>query len=623
VDDTIIEMWQKRESAAQLMRDAYEPEWIKNWKSYRAFIEESPDPQDWWRSSVFIPELFNAVETILPRSILGMYAKPEWFDVNCLHSGFEGHNAQGMDCQKYEMAIKSLLMNGSKRMNLFEPSYLGAKYGTILGHTWYKLRWERTIDNRMVDTPVTDPETGEVLGMSADLQPTISYDDPKLDWISNFRLWADPTGKNDWFIEELETTVEKLETLNRQFGGSLYKNLRDVGLMAAGISPQPVRPVDRNQGMGGTFNQREESIAATEGLSQTYFSEGFDGPTVVLKICSGRVNYEPNDGVRWRRQIIVNDRVVIRDVPSPTPDLKPEYFGVPQIPIPGFVYGDSVLRYAGPLNDQLNRIENFRMDEVVLGIWQQYIANRSAVTDTQLLQQPGGVVWVDTAADVQTAFRVLDRKPLLPQAYNESAVKRDQMERITGATALQQGSQGADRETATSVGARTALGGERFRLATMWQNFKFKRELLKRMFAMYQRNLPPGRLVRLIGSDEQLAMDISMLKDDVDVSIDAEMTQGDNAAKQQALAFFMQTAASPVFAQWWKLENLLPDVAAAYVEKDSRKYVRTPEEMAALQQAQMFTNALGMDATDPSQPGGNAAAGGGASQGLLGSGSAR
>ena len=181
VDDAIIEMWQKREAAGQLMRDAYEPEWIKNWKSYRAFIEESPDPQDWWRSAVFIPEMFNAVETILPRSILGMYAKPEWFDVSCLHSGFEGHDAQGMDCAKYEMTIKSLLMNGSKRMNLFEPSYLGAKYGTILGHTWYKLRWERAIDNRMVDTPVTDPETGEVLGMSADLQRTISYDDPRLD----------------------------------------------------------------------------------------------------------------------------------------------------------------------------------------------------------------------------------------------------------------------------------------------------------------------------------------------------------------------------------------------------------------------------------------------------------
>ena len=164
---------------------------------------------------------------------------------------------------------------------------------------------------------------------------------------------------------------------------------------------------------------------------------------------------------------------------------------------------------------------------------------------------------------------------------------------MTGATAAQKGDQGGDRETATSFSGRMQLGNERFRLATTWQNFKFKREFLKRMFGLYQRNLPAGRLIKLIGGDEKLAMDIGMLKDDIDVSIDAEMTQGDNAAKQQALAFFMQTAASPAFAQWWKLENLLPDVAAAYVEKDSRKYVRTAEEMAAIQQAQMFTAALG------------------------------
>ena len=615
VDDAIIEMWLNRQNASQLLREPYEPQWTANWKAYRAFVEEHNDPQDWWRSNVFIPEMFNAVETLLPRSVLGQFSKPEWFDINCMHSGFQGHSGQGMNCQQYEMSIKSLLLGGAQRMDLFEPSYMGQKYGTILGHSWYKVRWERKIENRVEDIPVNDPETGELLGMSSELQPHIAYDDPKLDWISNFRLWPDPTGNNDWFIEEIETTFEKLESVNRQFGGKLYKNMGMLALMSTGkdgTGGRPRRPEDRNEGQGGVNSfASEEELTSTEGFSKSITSESFDGPTVKLLICSGRVSYEPGDGVRWRRQIIANDHILIRDAILPTPDLKPEYFGVPQIPIPGFVYGDSVVRYSAPLNDQLNRIENFRMDEVILGVWQQYVANRGAVTDNSMLFQPGGVVWVDTAQDVQSAFRVLDRKPLLPQAYTEAAVKRDQIERTTAATAAQQGSGSGDRETATSFQGRVALGNERFRLATMWQNFKFKRELLKRMFGLYQRNLPPGRIVRLLGTDQALAMDITMLQDDIDIMINADVSAGENAAKQQALSMFLQSAVNPQLAQWFKMENLLPDVVSAFIEKDSRKYVRTAEEMSAIQQAEMFTAALGGATPGANQPAPSGAGGAG------------
>jgi hypothetical protein len=237
------------------------------------------------------------------------------------------------------------------------------------------------------------------------------------------------------------------------------------------------------------------------------------------------------------------------------------------------------------------------MDEVIIGIWQQYIDNRYAVTSNSLLFQPGGVVFVDTANDVQTAFRVLDRKPILPQAYQESAVKRDQIERTTGATAAQQGADTPDRETATSFAGRVQLGNERFRLSIMWQNMTFKKPLLTRMFALYQRHLSPDRMLRLVGTDMQIPIDISMIQDDVDINIDADVFELDNAAKQQAMAFFLQTAAAPPFAPFWKVPELLRDAVETYLQKDGRRYVRTEEEvamlMAAQAQAQMFAGAGG------------------------------
>jgi hypothetical protein len=216
-------------------------------------------------------------------------------------------------------------------------------------------------------------------------------------------------------------------------------------------------------------------------------------------------------------------------------------------------------------------------------------------------------VFVDTAADVQTAFRVLDRKPILPQAYQESAVKRDQIERSTGATAAQQGSQPADRETATSFSGRTQLGNERFRLMVTWQNMVFKKPLLSRMFALYQRHLPPDRLLRIVGTDYQVPVDIAMIQDDVDISIDADIYELDNASNRQALAFFLQTAAAPPFAPYWKVPELLRDAVETYLQKDGRRYVKTAEEvameMAAQAQAAIFAGA------DPNAAGANSQVG--------------
>jgi hypothetical protein len=590
-DDEIISMWQTRKQYSQQMRDPYETQWVKNWKLYRAYIADMPDPQDWWRSNTFVPEMFNSIETILPRTLLGMFSKPEWFDVTCPHYTLPGH--PGIPCADYERMIKSLLLGGTKRMDLFQNAYMGHKYGSIMGHTWFKLRWEREVNDRPQEMPITDPLTGEVIGMSTELMPFVDYDDPRMDFISNFRVWADPTGNNEWFIEEIETTLEKLEYLQQRLG--IYRNL---GGIANQITEKPTDPMNRNTSYGGGSSYGEEDIASVEGFSNQSRDESYDGQKVVLLACSGRVPYTPEDGAYYRRTVIANDQVIIRDGVNPTPDMKPEIFGVQSIPIPGFVYGDSVIRYAGPLNEQLNRVENFRMDEVILGIWQQYVANRNAVTSNQLLFQPGGIVFVDTANDVQSAFRVLDRKPIMPQAYQEAAVKSDQIQRTTGATATQQGAipQSQDR-SATAFAGRTQLGNERFRLMVMWQNLAFKKPLLSRMFALYQRHLPPDRLVRIVGTDWQIPIDISMIQDGVDINIDADIYELDNVAKNQGLAMLMQAAAQPPFDIWLKPGEILRDTIESALNKDGRRYVKTEEEvqMAQMAQAQaaLFSAAAG------------------------------
>lgn len=585
-DMSIINTWHRRKQISQRMRWPYEMQWIKNWKAYRAYQEDSPDPQDWWRSNEYIPEIFDGVETILPRMLLGMFSKPEWFDVNCPHQTIPGH--QGVSCYDYERLVKSLLMSGTRRMNLFEPAYEGCKYCTIMGHVWWKLRWETDVQNRMVDVPVPDPFTG-AMGVDTRAIPYLAYDDPKLDWVSNFRLWPDPTGNDEWFIERVDTTLEKLQRLNKQaeMRGQppIYKNLDKLQMSPPDLSKERNSPIGRVD----AYSNRERELDAVEGFAPDTRDEGHEGTPVTLEICVGLVPYDAPDDFQWRRTVIANDFAIIRDGANPTPDGKPEYFSSRQIPIPGFVYGDSVVRYAEPQNVRANRLSNYRMDEIVLGIWQQYVANRNAVTAGQLQFGPGGVIWVDTMQDVRTAFQVLERRPVLPESYKEEAVLMDRIQRAMGSTATQQGAlpESQDR-SATAFAGRMQLGNERFRLAIMWQNYTFKRQLLKRMFALYQRHLPPDRLVRIVGTDYQVPLDISMLQDDVDIDIDADIYDIDGPAKNQALSQIMQAATAPPFAQWLRPEVLLRDSIESALNKDGRKYVKSQDEVAAEAQAQMF-----------------------------------
>lgn len=585
-DGDIVALWHRRQSIAQQMRYPYETEWVKNWKLYRAYIEDAQAPEDWWRSNVFIPEMFNAVETVLPRIVLGMFSRPEWFSVACPHGSWPGH--PGMNCYDYERMVKSLLMSTCRQMkrpSLFEETVNGQRYKEIMGHAWYKLTWDREAGQRQMDAPVHDPETGELLGMSSGVIPTVDYDNPRLRHVSNFRVWADPTGLNEWFIEEIDTTYERLVQTEAESDVPIYKNL---DLLAQSTNEKPRDVVNRNTSMGGAgLSTREAEIDAVEGFSRIVRDQT-EGAAVKLLQCWGRVPFDTPDGTRWRLQVIANDSIVIRDVPAPTPDLRPPYFASKCIPIPGFVYGDSTLRYAGPLNEQLNRINNWRMDEVMLGIWQQYIGNRNAVQDNQALLDPGGIVWVDTQADVAGAFKVLDRRPVMPEAYREQAVKEDQIQRTTGATASQQGAipEAQDR-SATAFAGRMQLGNERFRLATMYQNLTFKQELLSRMFALLQRNVSPSRLVRIVGTDYQVPIDISMIQDNIDIDIETDVLDLDSQQRTQALSFLLQTTlGSPLALQRTKLEPLLRDTYEAFLNRDGRKYVKSDEEMQAEAMAQ-------------------------------------
>lgn len=573
VGDTRVQLWATRKNNSQNLRTLHEQWWTRYWSWYRARVKELSDPVDWWRSNEVVPEIFKQIETILPRHIIGMFSGPEWFTVQ---------STQGIG-EQYERAVQSLLFYGVEKMQLFPKLYEALKYALIMGHVWGKVTWKQEPGWQVRDVPVMlvdefgnpsfDEEGRQRVSSQAEMNPELSYDDPDFAWVDLWHGWPDPSGHNRWFIEQIDVNYDQLLEANESTG--VYQNLDQ-------IAPTSASAQDPSADYGNEQN-------TVEGISYDTTRLSRDGPTVRIWQCWGWVPKELRgpDGVAWRLQEIANSQVVIRDIPMPTPDLKIPYFPIKSIPIPNRLYGESIIRYIGPLQDQMNRIENWRMDEVLQNIWGQYIINRQAgITDNKLLFQPGGALFVD--GNPSEVFFPLPKQPVLPEAYNESANKREQMESASAATPLTQGVMETQRATAREISTRSMQGNARFELQTMWLDYTVKKELLTRMFKLYQRHLPPDRLLRIVGQpDAMIQLDISQIQSPVDIVIHSGIFAFNREDKLQDMAqVFTMGTNNPQAGAYLKWYEIWSEIFNSFGWRNPGKFLNSEEFVQAMQQAQ-------------------------------------
>jgi hypothetical protein len=527
------ELWGRRKSKSEELKESHQGEWTRNWKWYLAHRQAMTDPQDWWRSNVADPEAFKIIETLLPNLILGMFQSQEWFTVK----GRERNDAE------LARKVQSLLMYMADRMELFPKLYECLKYALIMGHAWGKVTWKIEVEDRIrnVGMPIMDAFGGiaGVRNMRVN-EPHEVYNDPHFEWLMLDKVWCDPTGQGRWYMEQIETTLDQLNETNDQLG--IYKNLSLVAGM--GDHTSEGEPFDEEKdGFGYSGTQTEPAMV--------------DGTKVVLSQCWGWVppDLRGPDGAAYRLTVIANGLVEIRDEPIPTPDNRPPYFPIKTVPVPGRLFGASILKWIGPQIDVKARLANMRVDEVSLGIWQQFVSDRDAVGSNQMLMQPGGNIAVDTMGgtrSIRDVFAVIDRKPIMQEAYVEDGVRQRMAEDTAAATNLQQGVADSSRQSATEIMSLRSKGDARFVLQTMWLDATVKKQILERGFKYYQKQLPPNRMIRIIGTDYEDTVDISEIQVPHDIIVDAGIQAFTREARIQSVSEFVQLANSEQFGPWFK-----------------------------------------------------------------------
>jgi len=333
-----------------------------------------------------------------------------------------------------------------------------------------------------------------------------------------------------------------------------------------------------------------------------------DGIGVKLWQCWGWVPQEArgHDNSAWRLTVIADGKYVLRDEPSPTPDGKPPYFAIKSIPIPKSLYGESILKYVGPLADQQTRLANMRLDEVFLGVWQQYVYKaNSVVSDNSLLFQPGGAIEVqpEQGQGIRDTFALLERRPVLPDAWTEDQYRQVQAEHAAAASDIMQGVSAQERQTATEVERRVQQGNARHMLYTMWNDYTCKKELLTRTWRWLQMRMPAPRIVRTVG-EEYAMVDISQIQIPIDIVVGGGMFALSKETRLQMDQELVQLSTNPAFAMYLRPEQILRRLLMDRGWKDPDKYIKTQEEVL-LEQAMAQQAMAGQMGGFP--PGGNGA----------------
>ena len=123
---------------------------------------------------------------------------------------------------------------------------------------------------------------------------------------------------------------------------------------------------------------------------------------------------------------------------------------------------------------------------------------------------------------VKDMVHPVERRPVMPDAFQESLMKEQQMNNTVGNTAHFEGRGLGSRASATEASIVNEIGGGRSDQQVLWYDEAMKRPWLERMFELYRTRLTTEEAVELYG-DPRRAYSVSLadLQHPVDIQVDS------------------------------------------------------------------------------------------------------
>lgn len=568
------------------------PDVQRYWSLYRQHTEQVlPRPKEGWRDDVLIPTAFKIIEAVTPRQVLGLWGGPDWLTV-------EGTAGEDQDS---ELAIKTLIETHLRQIgkgnrhhgNFIKRNIDQLRYTNIVGHSWGKLYWKEHDIVRKGRVPITQPDGTTALSPEMVSYVERRYRGLEYFWLPITSVAVDMSGNYRWHIEIVRTSIRTLERENESFkakyGTALYPEL------------DALRRHKINKSLEDESQENMREPQGTELFPTAWPTDPLD-QSVELWLC-----YDNFEGTLTK----LADRAIVLDEGlSPTPDGQAPLIPLRGLTVPGVVYGDSLLRYVLPMVMYQSRIARARGDEILLNVYQHFIARADVVKSLRFTLSPGGVtpIAVDPSLGDQPLdklFSPLARRPVFQEAYTEDGYRQQQAEAAAGADALSMGVEATQKSrdvTAQEVSTRTMQGQARTQLNIIEAEVNFKKTILEMAFDLIKQNLTQEEQVRIVGPDgvtQVKQVSVQDLERPFDIQVGGGLYEQTMVRNAGAIQELLALTSQPNFAQALNPQEVIAEWLKARGFKNPRRFLVSQEKALESQAQDTLVDALGQQAGAP------------------------
>jgi len=426
-DDYIIQViTEDMERAYRFQRPFFE-KFAEYYKLYNSEIDSDHKRAD--GANLFIPYIYNIVETMVPRILNSI------LETKPLIS-YKPVNVDDIDKARKMTALVAYQMKQFMKAStrLYEIIKSSMMYGTAISKQTWKYETKQVVKRKLEKTPVT-LDSGEVINVEQ-MQPyteeVVVYDAPDIKNIPLESFFFDPAYTD---IDESpfachEYFKEKHELIAGEEAG-LYKNTRKL---SAGES------------FDGALYDRLEDHHESIGNMR-------DGVRIW--------EYWTNDF----KVLVANKTTVIMCIPNPYYTKRKMFTKWCPIPMANEFYGKSPIETLRDLQYELNTMRSQRIDNISLAINRMFYINRNADIDvTQLKSRPNGYIEVD---DMANDIREITFNDVTGSAYKDEEIIKTDMDVTSGVHSYDRGQNPQRRDTATVASLLTSASSERFKLQAM------------------------------------------------------------------------------------------------------------------------------------------------------------
>jgi hypothetical protein len=533
---------QARFKAADRARQPYEEQWITFYKAYRSYRKKRKPGQ--WKSNVWMPITFYAIETILPRLAAALpTAKVNPIGPEDVEPGKTlevvikwSEDMSGLYPEQVK-GVKSALIFGTGilKTGILERKGANIKSEPLLEETTIEMAsGQEDIDGNplmiaeQAQQPVIDPETGEP-AMTWTREEYTEYLGPQAVCVDIENFFPDPLGDDiqscRWVIHRVYRDRAHMEEM---FDKGVYR------------LPDYADTEQWDKKVEGSI-----TYAATQRLNEIELGPGSvdeDSPKDLFPVLE-----------MWRRgkggtvEVITvagesGEGVLLRAQKSPYQHNQLPFVRIVDHIVPHEFWGIGECEPIWGIQEALNQLWNSRLDNVKISLNQMFAVVIDYLENpSDLIVRPGGIVRMKEGLPLSQVFEQIKLGEVSSNAYTEAQELEREMEKALGVSPYQTGQDSpAYNRTATGVALISEQGNTRFSFKVALAEATGYKDLVRQYASLLQQYVPDDLVLQIKGGE-------------------AEMQQQQNMQMaQMVFDQYVQAGASPEEAQMAAMQSMPP-----------------------------------------------------------------